>query len=270
MDQTQYLKEQAKITVGKMVKDIQEGNSGNASEHVKWLLKDYFKPLCVAKGERGLREGLELYISYMEHEEGLTNFEFLVGKEITTKQSYIDEVVLKIQQEVDKEELDATTGDPEYNGMPWVPGVNYNEDILWELENWSWEATNVKSTISLYEQCIKEDYNLLQYYHKEQEKFTQLKEQMTTRLAETIVDWSHFKFDQPRNNEKSIQVYAASRNEALRYYLDDYMVHKALHKKIRKLDSWGNPSMLEDEQAVVGGICNQEATEDYDKDDYLW
>lgn len=269
MDQTKYLKEQARITVEKMAQDIQDGN-GNASGYIKWLLQDYFKSLYVAKGINGLREGLELYINFMENEEGLENFEFFIEEETATKKDYIEKLVLKIQQEVDKEEFEKMLVNQENNGNPIEYGVNYNEDILLELENWPCRITDDKSTISLYEQCIKEDYKCLQYYHKEQEKFTQLKEQVINRLAETIVDWSHFKFGKPRKHEKSIQIYTATRNEALRYHLDDYMTHKALHKKIRKLDSWGNPSMLEDEQAVVGGICNQEATEDYDKDDYLW
>ncbi|KAG0946461.1 hypothetical protein G6F26_013188 [Rhizopus arrhizus] len=257
MDQTQYLREQAKITVEKMAKDIQEGN-GNAADHIKWLLQDYFKPLYVARRTNGLRDGLELYINYMENEEGLKNFEFFIGEEAITKKDYIDKLVLKIQQEVDKEEFEDMIANPEKYEKPIEYGVNYNEDILTELENWSWETPDMKPIVVLYEENIKEEFELSQHYQKEQEKFEHIREQVLNRLATTIVDWSHIKFEKPRNNERSIQLYVAARNEALRFVLNGCTIHKNLYKKIRKLDDWGRVSMLEDEQAVVAGICNED------------
>ncbi|KAG1034540.1 hypothetical protein G6F43_013392 [Rhizopus delemar] len=257
MDQTQYLREQARITVEKMAKDIQEGN-GDASGHIKWLLQDYFRPLYVAKRTNGLREGLELYINYMENEEGLKDLEFFIGEETASKEDYIDKLVLKIQQEVDKEELEDMAANPEKQEKPIEYGVNYNEDILTELENWSWETPDMKSIVVLYEENIKEEFELLQHYQKEQEKIEHTKEQVLSRMATTIVDWSHIKFEQPRNNEKSVQLYVASRNEALRFLTNGHSIHKALYKKIRKLDAWGRVTVLEDEQAVVAGICSEE------------
>ncbi|KAG1157405.1 hypothetical protein G6F36_014246 [Rhizopus arrhizus] len=253
MDQTQYLREQAKLTVEKMVKDIQDGD-GNAAEYIKWLLQDYFKPLYVAKGANGLREGLEMYIGFMENEEA------------TTKKDYIDKLVLKIQQEVDKEEFDNMIADPMNNEMPIEYGVNYNEEILTELENWSWETPDMRSIVTLYEENIKEEFELLKHYQKDQEKIEHLKNQVLNRLASTIVDWSHIKFEQPRNNERSVQIYASSRNEALRFLLNGYTVHNSLHKKIKKLDKWGKISVLEDDQTVVAGICD-EANNNIDAND---
>ncbi|KAG0816387.1 hypothetical protein G6F19_012901 [Rhizopus arrhizus] len=253
----ELFQEQAKITVEKMAKDIQEGN-GNAADHIKWLLQDYFKPLYVARRTNGLRDGLELYINYMENEEGLKNFEFFIGEEAITKKDYIDKLVLKIQQEVDKEEFEDMIANPEKYEKPIEYGVNYNEDILTELENWSWETPDMKPIVVLYEENIKEEFELSQHYQKEQEKFEHIREQVLNRLATTIVDWSHIKFEKPRNNERSIQLYVAARNEALRFVLNGCTIHKNLYKKIRKLDDWGRVSMLEDEQAVVAGICNED------------
>ncbi|KAG0810159.1 hypothetical protein G6F18_013581 [Rhizopus arrhizus] len=197
-----------------MAKDIQEGN-GNASEHIKWLLQDYFKPLYVARRTNGLREGLELYINYMENEEGLQNFEFLIEEETATKKDYIDKLVLKIQQEVDKEEFEDMIANPEKYEKPIEYGVNYNEDILTELENWSWETPDMKPIVVLYEENIKEEFELLKHYQKDQEKIEHLKAHVLNRLAATIVDWCHIKFEKPRKNERSIQIYTSSRNEAL-------------------------------------------------------
>ncbi|KAG1060317.1 hypothetical protein G6F35_016797 [Rhizopus arrhizus] len=180
MDQTEYLKEQARITVEKMAKDIQEGN-GNAADYIKWLLQDYFKPLYVAKRTDGLREGLEMYISFMENEEGLKNFEFFIGEEAITKKDYIDKLVLKIQQEVDKEEFEDMIANPEKHEKPIEYGVNYNEDILTELENWSWETPDMKPIVVLYEENIKDEFELSQHYQKEQEKFEHIREQLGTR-----------------------------------------------------------------------------------------
>ncbi|KAG1135324.1 hypothetical protein G6F38_012879 [Rhizopus arrhizus] len=185
MDQTQYLKEQAKITVEKMAKDIQEGN-GNASGHIKWLLQDYFKPLYVAKGTNGLREGLELYINYMENEEGLKDFEFLIEEETATKKDYIDKLVLKIQQEVDKEEFENMIANPAYDEVPIEYGVNYNEEILTELENWSWETPDMKPIVVLYEENIKEEFDLLQFHQKDQEKIEHIKERFSTQKDQKI------------------------------------------------------------------------------------
>ncbi|KAG1142074.1 hypothetical protein G6F37_012706 [Rhizopus arrhizus] len=122
----------------------------------------------------------------MENEEGLKDFEFLIEEETTTKKDYIDKLVLKIQQEVDKEEFENMIANPANNEIPIEYGVNYNEEILTELENWSWETPDMKPIVVLYEENIKEEFDLLQLHQKDQEKIEHIKERFSTQKDQKI------------------------------------------------------------------------------------
>lgn len=258
MDQTQYLKEQAKITASKMVQDITEGNGGHASKFIKELLRDYFKPLYIARGMYGLKDALEKYLNYMENEEGLAGIEYFVGEKATKREDYINKVAEKVQAETDDEEIQEP-GSNERTLRNWLMTESSTLEQEQDESNppfeLSWEMLNEMSTISLFEKAIKSDYAVLVAYHKEEAKIAKLKEQVVERLAENITEWSHIKFDQPRNNERGVQLYVGNRNEALRGLMRNYDVHKALHRKIRKIDTWGKVSLLGDEQPVGTGIC---------------
>ncbi|KAG1244870.1 hypothetical protein G6F65_021568 [Rhizopus arrhizus] len=93
------------------------------------------------------------------------------------------------------------------------------------------------------------------FLHQEQDKIEKTKQRLIKHFAEDVVEWSHFKFDQP-TTERGIQLYQANRNEYLRNLLIDYDVYKALQRKIKKLDNWGKIDKLEDELSAREGICS--------------
>ena len=96
-----YLKEQASNTVNRMVKDIQEWESGFATDYLKGMLQNYFKSLYMKYWMTKLNEALRIYLDIMERDKGLTNIEFLVHDEVVNKETYIVSVTNKIQIEVE-------------------------------------------------------------------------------------------------------------------------------------------------------------------------
>ena len=238
-----YLKEQASNTVNRMVKDIQEQGSGFATDYLKGMSQNYFKPLYMKYGMAKLKEALRTYLDIMEKDQGLTNIEFLVHDEVVDKETYIISVANKIQIEVECYDAEEEDYNPDAISLP-------GEDPDQE-KNHSTE----KSTTVLYENCIKEEYAKFVSLHQEQEKIEKTKQRLIKHFAEDVVEWSHFKFNQPTTG-RGIQLYQANRNEYLRNLLTDYDLYKTLQRKIKKLDNWGKIDKLEDELSAREGICS--------------
>ncbi|KAG1439800.1 hypothetical protein G6F55_013650 [Rhizopus delemar] len=164
-----------------MIQDIQDQGSGFATDYLKGMLQNYFKPLYMKYGMAKLKEALRTYLDIMEKDQGLTNIEFLVHDEVVDKETYIISVANKIQIEVECYDAEEEDYNPDAISLP-------GEDPDQE-KNHSTE----KSTTVLYENCIKEEYAKFVSLHQEQEKIEKTKQRLIKHFAEDVVEWSHFK-----------------------------------------------------------------------------
>ncbi|KAG0736147.1 hypothetical protein G6F16_011568 [Rhizopus arrhizus] len=119
----------------------------------------------------------------MERDKGLTNIEFLVHDEVVDKETYIVSVTNKIQIEVECYDAENEDYNPDAISLP---GESSDQRCKRLAE---------KSTIILYENCIKEEYAKFVSLHQELEKTEKTKQRLIKHFAEDVVEWRHFKFD---------------------------------------------------------------------------
>ena len=142
------------------------------------------------------------------------------------------------------------------------PNINellQTDDLMGLLEKILTEnPEEVEPNIQIHEDMMFDVLKQYRFITNEQRRMKTLKDQLTTRFAYHVNEWSHGRFENPNEDNKvTHQMYYALKWAHIRVLMPSLSKYKSLYENVDVMDTWINGQLMPEDGAFLGGtICN--------------